>query len=292
VGSLAWTSAFWLLEIAILPRLAERHSMLENHSDSRVLALSPGFGDVLSAVGELGQLFLVVRNEGCLLGGLTEELSYSQIGRRTMVWAKDFNLNLSSRRCPAVLAYSESGVEGEIAGIEFFDHRGRGCLKICRTSDVYAEDWDDLVSSLTRGVVNREALGSLRKTNHLNSGPCCESCRQQRAQWLDTRPPVENTREILCDFIQQAIHENRRLDIQLPCGLLRAQASLSPMALNWLGKWAFVSSENSGCHLRVAEGSEVTVSEKAAGIYTMNLFDDWGRFAARVTSRPNTNTYL
>jgi len=264
--------------------------MLENHSDSRVLALSPGFGDVLSVVGELGQLFLVVRNEGCLLGGLADGLRYTQIGRRAMVWAQGFNLNLSARRCPAVLAYSELGVEGEIAGIEFFDHRGRGCLKICRTSDIFAEDWEDLVAGLTRGVVKREALGGLRKTNHLNSGPCCESCRQQRAQWLETRPDVEDTREVVSDFIMQAIHEERRLDIHAPCGLLRAQAHMAPNALNWQGKWAFVSSETSGCHLRVAEGSEVTVSEKAAGIYTMNLFDDWGRFAARVTSRPNTTT--
>jgi len=243
-------------------------------------------------VGELGQLFLVVRNEGCLLGGLAENLQYAQVGHRTMVWTRDLSLNLSARRRPAVLAYSESGSEGEIAGIEFFDHRGRGCLKVCRTSDVFAEDWNDLIAGLTRGVVKREALGGLRKTNHLNSGPCCDACQQQRSHWLAKQPPVEETRELLSDFVMQAIHEDRRLDIYLPCGLLRAQASLSPMALNWQRKWAFVSAENSGCHLRVAEGSSVTISEKAAGISVLNLFDDWGRFAARVISRPNTNTYL
>lgn len=265
--------------------------MLENHSDSRVLALSPGFGDVLSVVGELGQLFVVVRNEGCLFGGLADDLRYSQVGHRTMVWTRDLNLNLSHRRRPAVLAYNETGSQGEIAGIEFFDHRGRGCLKVCRTSDVFAEDWEDLVAGLTRGVVKREALGGLRKTNHLNSGPCCESCRQQRAQWLETRPDVEDTREVVSDFVMQAIHEERRLDIHAPCGLLRAQASMAPNALNWQGKWAFVSSENSGCHLRVAEGSSVMIAEKSAGITIMNLFDDWGRFAARIISRPKLITY-
>ncbi len=266
--------------------------MLESHSHSRVLALSPGFAGVLSAVGELGEAFLVVRNEACLMGGLARSLRYAQVGHRRLAWADGLNLNISSRYRPVVLAYSETGAEGEIEGIEFFDPCGRGCMKICRTAEIDLEAWNDLVADLTCGVVARETLSSLRKTNHLNRSFCCEACRQKQQQRIASQPPVARVREELRRFIVEAIDEERRLDVTLPCGLLRTQATLEPRELNWQGQWAYVSSESSGCHLRVSEGSSLTVSDKSAGIRTMNLFDDRGQFAVRLTSRPNNLTYL
>jgi hypothetical protein len=209
-----------------------------------------------------------------------------------MAWADGLNLNLSSRFKPVVLAYSEPGTEGEIEGIEFFDPSGRGCLKICRTAEIDREEWQDLVADLTCGVVARETLGSLRKTNHLNRSSCCEACRQKLADRIASQPPIAETRAVLREFIDQAIEEERRLDVTLPCGLLRAQATLTPQSLNWQGQWAYVSSETSGCHLRVSEGCALTVSEKSAGIRSMNLFDDRGHFAVRLTSRPNNLNYL
>lgn len=264
--------------------------MLERDSHSRVRALSPGFGDVLSALGALDEMFLVVRNEACLMGGLTDSLHYRQVGHRRMAWARGLNLNLSSRFRPVVLAYSEDGAEGEIAGIEFFDRCGRGCMKICRTAAVEMDVWNGLLASLTCGVVARETLGRLRKTNHLNSRSCCEACRQKREHQIATQPPVGEVREELEDFIEQAIEGGCRLDLDLPCGLLRAQASLFPQELGWQGQWAYVSAERSGCHLRVAEGSSLRITLKSAGVRTLHLFDDRGCFAAQIVARP-TNMF-
>jgi Haemin-degrading HemS.ChuX domain len=263
--------------------------MLEYEFHSRVLALTGDFAQVLSGVGALGPAFLVARNEACLMGGVANGLRYAEVGHRHMAWTGDFSLQFSTRSRPVVLAYSEAGMAGDIEGIEFFDRYGCGCLKVCRTADIDSSDWQNLVGNLTRDVIDRHVLSGLRKTNHLNSSTCCKECRRKRERLFGFLPSVEQVSDDLEAFLQQAIDEERRLEVTLPCGLLRAQSAFLPRELNWIGQWAYIFGATNGCHLRVTDGSAVAIMEKAAGVRVLSLFDDCGRFTVRLVSRPKSS---
>jgi len=255
-------------------------------SEDQVLALAPDFSRVLPFCRTLGELFILVRNESCVLGALAEPLHYSKIGSRRMAWMNGLTLNLSARQIPSVLAYNENGEHGEIQGIEFFDGKRRGCFKICRTNEASRKAWGCLLRDTTMGYVPRETLQYLRKTNSLSNSWCCDACRRRNGQEPLSKIDNHETRVAVEAFFHQAIHDARTVQMRVPCGLLRASGEFTPVSLEWKKDWLFAISPIFGCHLYIGDSSTARFSERPGGLRLMDIFDHAGKFVARFCSRP------
>lgn len=244
---------------------------------NQILALAPTFERIATQCARMESVYLLSRNDGCILGSLATPLRFTRAGQVSLIWSDALTLRLSHRTIPLAVSYSETGADGSVIdGIEYVDRQGRGCLKVCRTDPVSKQQWAEMLSTCGKYRLPVDALACVRKTNHLD-GPCSGHSRH-----VTPRTPSALTLET---FLRSAIDHRDQIEIIAPCGFSKAHLQLRPQSLQWRGEWLIPVDASSCCHFRLAPGTRVVRREHITR-EILDIFDAGSRFVARLT-KPN-----
>lgn len=247
---------------------------------NQILDLAPTFERIATQCARMESVYLLSRNDGCILGSLASPLRFTRAGQVSLMWSDELTLRLSHRTIPLAISYSETGADGSVIdGIEYVNRQGRGCLKICRTDPVSKQQWAEMLSTCGKYRLPVDALDCIRKTNHLD-GTCSQCSGHSRPVTL--RTPSALTLEA---FLRCAIDHRQQIEIIAPCGFSKARLQLRPQSLQWRGEWLIPVDAASCCHFRLAPGTHVVRREHSSR-ETLDIFDAGSRFVARLT-KPN-----
>lgn len=245
---------------------------------NQILALTPAFEKIMPYCARMGSVFVLCRNNGCILGSLASPLHYARAGRVSLAWTGCLTLRLSHREIPMALSYSETGADGAlIDGVEFIDQQRHGRLKICRTDPVSKEQWARMLSLCSQSRLPEDALDSLRKTNHLDGTTVCTHCAPARPAPTRRHLSAKIVETFLCD----AIDERKTIEITAPCGMARAHQVFQPHSLQWRGEWLIPTNSEACCHLRMTIGTHA-VPRTRGGREIVDIFDAGSRLMARI----------
>jgi len=249
---------------------------------NQILAIAPAFEKIAAQCTRMESVFILSRNDGCILGSLASPLRYTRAGHVALAWTKDLTLRLSNRGIPLAISYGETGADGSVIdGVEFVDRQGRGCLKICRTDPVSKEQWAQMLSICGKYRLPGDTLSCLRKTNHLEGSATCSHCAAESRVSHPRTPSAKTLETFLCN----AIDDRQSIEILAPCGLAKARMTIRPHSLQWRGEWLIPTDTNTCCHLRMAPGTHV-VRRIGAASQILDIFDAGSRLVARLT-KPN-----
>lgn len=242
-----------------------------------VLAIRAGTETLLTELCSLPSVFLLTRNDTCILGSYAEPLSYKRSGRRRVAWSDALTVQFSNRRQPMMVSYRETGGDGrELDGIEMLDARHQGCLKFCRTVQASELRWTEILSSRILCRLHPESLQGMRKTNHLasfsrNPGEGSRILEHIRGHWQ---------REM-----ERVFANGDTLEVLVPCGVAKALLRFVPKSFSWRGVWCVLTDRKHSAHFLLTPHSSLVINEKENGIRVLDLFETPFRLSARLIVR-------
>lgn len=113
--------------------------------------LRTDWAELLPALGELGQIMALTRNEHCVheRKGPYREVTVSANGQMGLVVSPDIDLRLFLGGWTSAFAISEETVQGTQRSIQVFDRQGTAVHKVFLTEQSDLAAWDPLVRSFT-----------------------------------------------------------------------------------------------------------------------------------------------
>ncbi|MBU1332836.1 MAG: hemin-degrading factor [Gammaproteobacteria bacterium] len=118
--------------------------------------LRPDWAELLPALGELGRVMVLTRNEHCVheRKGLYREVSVSANGQMGLVVSADIDLRLFLGGWASVFAVAEQSATGVLRSLQVFDRQGVAVHKVYLTEDSHVSAWAPL---LTRFVAAEQS---------------------------------------------------------------------------------------------------------------------------------------
>ncbi|MDM9653071.1 ChuX/HutX family heme-like substrate-binding protein [Pseudomonas sp. CW003PS] len=112
-----------------------------------VLRLRPDWAALLPALGGLGRVMVLTRNEHCVheLKGLYREVSVAASGQMGLVVSADIDLRLFLSGWASVFAVTEQTAKGTQRSIQVFDQQGVAVHKVYLTEHSELGAWQPLI---------------------------------------------------------------------------------------------------------------------------------------------------
>lgn len=109
--------------------------------------LRPEWKELLPALGELGHVMALTRNEHCVheRKGIYREVSVAGNGAMGLVVSPDIDLRLFLGGWASVFAVAEENARGTLRSIQVFDHQGTAVHKVYLTDRSEFTAWEPLV---------------------------------------------------------------------------------------------------------------------------------------------------
>ena len=153
--------------------------------------LRPDWASLLPALGELGYIMALTRNEHCVheRKGYYREVSVAANGQMGLVVSADIDLRLFMGGWASVFAVAEETPRGIQRSIQIFDQQGMAVHKVFLTEDSELSAWDPLVERF-RTVEQSDELDLRPQPEPVQARPDAEinvdSLRQGWATLKDT----------------------------------------------------------------------------------------------------------
>ncbi len=227
---------------------------------------------ILKACENVGPLFVLLRNEACILGSIVEPLRFLEAGDVHLATSTALSLNLTRRPVGEAFGYLEAGPQGGfIDAIEFCGPKEEGFLKLCRMERTDRERWVALLGRFQVGGVDFSRLAGIRKTNHLNLPMLLPGLPSPAAALLDR-------------FLTAVVETRSPLHITAPAPGARGRLALAPTHRVRCGSWEVLSSDDAALHLAPACLSELRVITRPH-LAMLVLLGTSGRLIARILIR-------
>lgn len=110
--------------------------------------LLPDWATLLPALGELGHVMALTRNESCVheRKGVYREVTIAGNGQMGLVVSPDIDLRLFLGGWASVFAVAEQTPRGVLRSVQVFDHQGTAVHKIYLTERSELEAWEPLLA--------------------------------------------------------------------------------------------------------------------------------------------------
>ncbi len=112
--------------------------------------LRPDWATLLPALGELGHVMALTRNESCVheRKGIYREVTIAGNGQMGLVVSPDIDLRLFLSGWASVFAVAEQTPRGVLRSVQVFDHQGTAVHKVYLTERSELEAWEPLLARL------------------------------------------------------------------------------------------------------------------------------------------------
>ena len=109
--------------------------------------LRPDWAELLPALGELGRVMVLTRNEACVheRKGVYREVSVSAFGQMGLVVSADIDLRLFLGGWASVFAVAEETAKGTQRSVQVFDQQGIAVHKVYLTEHSELDAWQPLI---------------------------------------------------------------------------------------------------------------------------------------------------
>lgn len=227
---------------------------------------------ILRACEDVGPLFVLFRNEACILGSVADPLWYLHTADVHLAASGAITLNLAPRRAGSAFAYVEPGPRGGfIDAVEFCDARSRGFLKICRMDAADIARWRALRAEFCVAAVPASRIAGIRKTNHLET-------------LAGAGGPPSPAERVLERFLECATLCRASLHVTARTAGGRGRLVIRPEHRARVGLWTVLSAGDTAFHIASGWLKELRVVRRPH-LAQLVLFGADGRFSARILTR-------
>ncbi|MFI8480949.1 hemin-degrading factor [Pseudomonas sp. NPDC078700] len=289
--------------------------------------LRPEWAELLPALGELGHVMALTRNEHCVheRKGLYREVTVSAGGQMGLVVSADIDLRLFLGGWNSVFAIAEQTDKGTQRSIQMFDHQGMAVHKVFLTDRSELSAWEPLLErfrapqqsaelqlqappeppavkadSEIDSQALREGWSALKDTHHFfallkkHGAARTQALRLAGSEWAESLEPAELTRamELASERdIAIMVFVGNRHCIQIHSGPVKK--------LRWMDSWFNVLDPEFNLHLKTPAITELWRVRKPSSdgvITSLEAFDADGElviqlFGARKPGIPELRTW-